>query len=130
VHLRPSSSSQGVDNGSGRRDPATTHPLDAWAQQLAATTRLAEAAMTVDPTTTTTSSSSSSNSSRGPTWRSRRTPGPGAFLVMDKAKQAARAAGKPVLDLSIGTSDLAPPPEALVTLKVSHDKTQGGSLPV
>jgi aspartate/methionine/tyrosine aminotransferase len=41
---------------------------------------------------------------------------------MDKAKQAARAAGKQVIDLSIGTSDLAPPPEALATLQVSPSK--------
>jgi aspartate/methionine/tyrosine aminotransferase len=37
---------------------------------------------------------------------------------MDEAKQLAKAAGRTITDLSIGTSDLSPPPEALETLKV------------
>lgn len=38
---------------------------------------------------------------------------------MDGAKAAARRAGKQVIDLSVGVSDLPPPPEALQTLKAS-----------
>jgi aspartate/methionine/tyrosine aminotransferase len=39
------------------------------------------------------------------------------FAHMDAAKAAARAAGRDVIDLSIGSSDLAPPPEALAALR-------------
>ena len=39
------------------------------------------------------------------------------FARMDAAKAAARAAGRDVIDLSIGSSDLAPPPEALAALR-------------
>ncbi|GFR42358.1 hypothetical protein Agub_g3053 [Astrephomene gubernaculifera] len=56
-----------------------------------------------------------------PTYRSRRVPSPGVFLVMDKAKTEARASGVSVVDLSIGASDLQPPPEALLALKESVD---------
>ncbi len=52
--------------------------------------------------------------------RSRRTPETGAFLVMDIAKQQTRDAGNPVIDLSVGSSDLQPPVEALLALKVSR----------
>ncbi|GIL75710.1 hypothetical protein Vretimale_15264 [Volvox reticuliferus] len=54
-------------------------------------------------------------------FRSRRVPSPGVFLLMDEAKTRARAAGVTVIDLSIGASDLPPPPEALEALKVSVD---------
>jgi hypothetical protein len=37
--------------------------------------------------------------------RSARTPESGAFLVMDAAKSSARAAGKDIMDLSVGSSD-------------------------
>jgi hypothetical protein len=50
--------------------------------------------------------------------RSCRTPAPGAFLVMDRAKQAAVEAGKSIQDLSVGSSDLQPPPEALAAMRV------------
>lgn len=54
--------------------------------------------------------------------RSQRTPEPGAFLVMDRAKAAARANGLALIDLSVGSSDLAPPPEALEAIQASlHD---------
>lgn len=55
-------------------------------------------------------------------FRSRRTPtGGGVFLEMDAAKAEARARGLEVVDLSIGASDLPPPPEALQALKRSID---------
>ena len=44
----------------------------------------------------------------------------GMFLQMDVAKQAARAAGQQVVDLSVGASDLPAPPEALQTLQVGR----------
>lgn len=50
--------------------------------------------------------------------RSDRTPEPGAFLVMDSAKAKARGAGMALVDLSVGSSDLQPPPEALEAIKV------------
>jgi aspartate/methionine/tyrosine aminotransferase len=51
-------------------------------------------------------------------FRSRRTPtGGGVFLEMDRAKAEARARGLEVVDLSIGASDLPPPPEALQALR-------------
>lgn len=53
-----------------------------------------------------------------PRFRSNRVPEPGVFLLMDVAKSAARAAGVEVVDLSIGASDMPPPPEALEALKV------------
>ncbi|GIW33807.1 MAG: aminotransferase [Meiothermus sp.] len=55
-------------------------------------------------------------------FRSRRTPlGGGVFLEMDAAKAEARARGLEVIDLSIGASDLPPPPEALQALKQAID---------
>ena len=51
-------------------------------------------------------------------FRSSRVPGVGVFLLMDQAKQAARKLGREVIDLSVGASDLRPPPEALEALKV------------
>ncbi|KAG2439647.1 hypothetical protein HXX76_004997 [Chlamydomonas incerta] len=58
----------------------------------------------------------------GPSYRSSRVPGSGVFLLMDAAKSAARASGGvDVVDLSIGASDLAPPPEALAALRDSID---------
>lgn len=55
-------------------------------------------------------------------FRSRRTPtGGGVFLEMDRAKAEARAQGLAVVDLSIGASDLPPPPEALQALKQTID---------
>ncbi|KAF6258817.1 class I and II aminotransferase [Scenedesmus sp. NREL 46B-D3] len=51
--------------------------------------------------------------------RSARTPDSGAFLVMDAAKSSARAAGKDIMDLSVGSSDLAPPQEALEAVQAS-----------
>lgn len=55
-------------------------------------------------------------------FRSRRTPkGGGVFLEMDAAKAEARARGLEVIDLSIGASDLPPPPEALEALKQAID---------
>ncbi|MER3462081.1 MAG: succinyldiaminopimelate aminotransferase, partial [Armatimonadota bacterium] len=54
-------------------------------------------------------------------FRSSRTPQPGVFLQMDAAKAAARASGLRVIDLSIGASDLPPPPEALQALRESID---------
>lgn len=55
-------------------------------------------------------------------FRSRRTPtGGGVFLEMDRAKAEARARGLEVTDLSIGASDLPPPPEALQALKQTID---------
>jgi hypothetical protein len=50
--------------------------------------------------------------------RSLRTPEAGAFLVMDQAKAAARASGTTVVDLSVGSSDLLPPTEALQAVQV------------
>ena len=43
------------------------------------------------------------------------------FAQMDHAKSLARAAGIEVIDLSIGSSDLAPPAPALAALKVAAD---------
>ncbi len=55
-------------------------------------------------------------------FRSRRTPsGGGVFLEMDAAKAEARARGLEVIDLSIGASDLPPPPEALEALRQALD---------
>ncbi|RDI95350.1 aminotransferase class I/II-fold pyridoxal phosphate-dependent enzyme [Meiothermus sp. QL-1] len=55
-------------------------------------------------------------------FRSRRTPpGGGVFLEMDAAKAEARARGLEVVDLSIGASDLPPPPEALQALREALD---------
>jgi aspartate/methionine/tyrosine aminotransferase len=55
-------------------------------------------------------------------FRSRRTPlGGGVFLEMDGAKAEARARGLEITDLSIGASDLPPPPEALQALKQAVD---------
>ncbi len=55
-------------------------------------------------------------------FRSRRTPtGGGVFLEMDAAKAEARAQGLEVIDLSIGASDLPPPPEALEALRQALD---------
>lgn len=55
-------------------------------------------------------------------FRSRRTPtGGGVFLEMDAAKTEARARGLEVTDLSIGASDLPPPPEALQALQKAVD---------
>lgn len=55
-------------------------------------------------------------------FRSTRTPqGEGVFLEMDAAKVAARKSGQKVIDLSIGASDVPPPPEALAALKASID---------
>ncbi|PNH04836.1 LL-diaminopimelate aminotransferase [Tetrabaena socialis] len=56
-----------------------------------------------------------------PAFRSSRVPASGPFLQMDIAKTAARKNGVVVVDLSIGASDLAPPAEALETLKASVD---------
>jgi aspartate/methionine/tyrosine aminotransferase len=54
-------------------------------------------------------------------FRSRRTPDDDVFLLMDRAKAGARAKGLPITDLSIGASDLPPPPEALEALKAALD---------
>jgi aspartate/methionine/tyrosine aminotransferase len=43
------------------------------------------------------------------------------FARMDAAKAAARAAGHEVVDLSIGASDLPPPPQALAALRAAVD---------
>ncbi|AEB10827.1 aminotransferase class I/II-fold pyridoxal phosphate-dependent enzyme [Marinithermus hydrothermalis] len=43
------------------------------------------------------------------------------FLRMDRAKREARQAGRAIIDLSIGSSDLSPPPEALAALKAAVD---------
>lgn len=43
----------------------------------------------------------------------------GAFLVMDAALAAARAAGRSITNLSVGSSDLPPPQEALDALAAS-----------
>ena len=52
-------------------------------------------------------------------WASKRAAAvPGSvFALMDAAKERARAAGLSVIDLSIGSSDQAPPEEALETLR-------------
>lgn len=71
-------------------------------------------------------------------FRSQRTPrGGGVFLEMDRAKSEARSKGLRVIDLSIGASDLPPPPEALEALKAAVDdpRTYGyclksGTLPL
>lgn len=55
-------------------------------------------------------------------YRSNRVPSPGVFLLMDDAKSRALAAGVAVVDLSIGASDLPPPPEALEALRVRPRK--------
>ncbi|PZA05870.1 MULTISPECIES: aminotransferase class I/II-fold pyridoxal phosphate-dependent enzyme [unclassified Meiothermus] len=54
-------------------------------------------------------------------FRSKRTPEPTIFLEMDQAKSEARRRGLRVIDLSIGTSDLPPPHEALEALKTAVD---------
>ncbi|GBF87524.1 succinyldiaminopimelate aminotransferase [Raphidocelis subcapitata] len=55
-------------------------------------------------------------------FHSRRVPGDkGVFALMSEAKAAAAAAGKQVVDLSVGTPDLAPPPEAIEALRASVD---------
>lgn len=54
-------------------------------------------------------------------FRSRRVPEGDVFLLMDQAKTQARATTLPIIDLSIGASDLAPPREALEALKASVD---------
>ncbi len=41
------------------------------------------------------------------------------FLLMDRAKQEAKTSGLGVIDLSLGSSDLQPPPQALHTLAES-----------
>jgi hypothetical protein len=43
------------------------------------------------------------------------------FAVMDRAKAEARAEGREVIDLSIGSSDLAPPPAALAAVREAAD---------
>jgi hypothetical protein len=43
------------------------------------------------------------------------------FAIMDRAKAEARAEGREVIDLSIGSSDLAPPAEALAAVKAAAD---------
>lgn len=43
------------------------------------------------------------------------------FALMDAAKARARRAGLPVVDLSIGSSDLAPPPAAIAALHRAAD---------
>jgi hypothetical protein len=46
-------------------------------------------------------------------------PSPAAqFLQMDEAKTRAKAAGVQITDLSIGTPDILPPPEALDALQL------------
>ncbi|KAF8061968.1 dapL [Scenedesmus sp. PABB004] len=54
-----------------------------------------------------------------PKLRSARTPQSDAFLTMDRAKTAAARAGKAIVDLSVGSSDLPPPQEALDALQAS-----------
>lgn len=55
-------------------------------------------------------------------FRSKRVPADaGAFVGMSAAKAQARALGREVIDLSIGASDLPPPPEALEALRHSID---------
>jgi len=63
-----------------------------------------------------------------PRWVSNRIPGSSPFLEMDAVKQQARAKGHDIIDLSIGTPDLPPPPEALAALKVGNEVVgkQGG----
>ncbi|WP_038055255.1 aminotransferase class I/II-fold pyridoxal phosphate-dependent enzyme [Thermus amyloliquefaciens] len=46
-----------------------------------------------------------------------RVPEASVFLVVDEAKRKAREKGIPLLDLSIGSTDLLPPPEPLQALK-------------
>ncbi len=65
------------------------------------------------------SAASKPNGTSRPRFRSSRVPEPGVFLLMDVAKSEARAAGVEVYDLSIGASDMLPPPEALEALKVA-----------
>ncbi|MEM9512479.1 MAG: aminotransferase class I/II-fold pyridoxal phosphate-dependent enzyme, partial [Cyanobacteria bacterium P01_E01_bin.48] len=43
------------------------------------------------------------------------------FADMDRAKAEARAAGIEVIDLSLGSSDLPPPPEAIAVLHEAAD---------
>ena len=47
------------------------------------------------------------------------------FAVMDRAKVEARAEGREVIDLSIGSSDLAPPEAALAAVKGAADDPAG-----
>lgn len=54
-------------------------------------------------------------------FRSRRTPEADVFLLMDKAKTKATASGLPIINLSIGASDLTPAKEVLDALKASVD---------
>jgi hypothetical protein len=49
---------------------------------------------------------------------SRAAAGAGVFALMNEAGAAARAAGLAVVDLSVGTPDLPPPPEAIDALRV------------
>lgn len=56
--------------------------------------------------------------------RSLRTPEAGAFLVMDRAKASAAKNGQQLVDLSVGSSDLQPPPEALEAIRVGFLSTR------
>ncbi len=64
-------------------------------------------------------SSAAQPSSTLPGWTSKRAANVPAsiFAVMDAAKMRAQAAGKTLIDLSIGSSDLVPPPAALEALR-------------
>ena len=52
---------------------------------------------------------------------SSRVPPPSVFLEMDRAKREAKAKGLPLLDLSIGSTDLLPPRPPLEALKAALD---------
>jgi hypothetical protein len=59
-------------------------------------------------------------------FRSQRTPaGMGVFTLMAEARLAAARGGRAVVDLSVGTPDLPPPPEALEALKVGRLRSVG-----
>ncbi|MGQ9735390.1 MAG: aminotransferase class I/II-fold pyridoxal phosphate-dependent enzyme [Thermaceae bacterium] len=52
---------------------------------------------------------------------SSRVPPPSVFLEMDQAKREAKARGLPLLDLSIGSSDLTPPQNVIGALREALD---------
>jgi aspartate/methionine/tyrosine aminotransferase len=55
------------------------------------------------------------------TWSAQRVPAPSVFGQMDRAKADANRKGMHIIDLSIGTSDLLPPTEALDALRCAVD---------
>ncbi len=46
------------------------------------------------------------------------------FSLMDQAKHQARQQGHQIIDLSIGSSDLSPPPEVIQTIRASLDQPE------